>query len=84
LTVAEVLEIHDLTTPSQDGWALDYRIRREHGEELHAEVRCWERARATADGQGTTRLSLRLRIAELPLHSNTRRWSSRRRRAVQC
>ena len=31
---------HDLTAPSQDGWAVDYRIRREDGEELHAEVRC--------------------------------------------
>jgi hypothetical protein len=46
--MAEVVETHDLTAPSQDGWALDYRIRREDGEELHAEVRCWEKARAAA------------------------------------
>jgi hypothetical protein len=32
----EVVETHDLTAPSQDGWAVDYRIRREDGEELHA------------------------------------------------
>ena len=47
--MAEVLETHDLTEPSQHGWAVNYRIRREDGEELHAEVRCWDRARAAAE-----------------------------------
>jgi hypothetical protein len=47
--IAEVLESHDLTAPSQDGWAVDYRIRRDDGEELHAEVRCWEKAHAAAE-----------------------------------
>ena len=47
--VAEVVETHDLTDPAQDGWAVDYRIRRADGEELHAEVRCWEKARAAAE-----------------------------------
>jgi hypothetical protein len=47
--MAEMVETHDLTAPGQDGWALDYRIRREDGEELHAEVRCWERAHAAAE-----------------------------------
>ena len=47
--MAEVVETHDLTAPSQDGWAVDYRIRREDGEELHAEVRCWEKAHTAAD-----------------------------------
>jgi hypothetical protein len=47
--VAEVVEIQELTTPSQDGWALDYRIRRDDGEEVHAEVRCWEKAHAAAE-----------------------------------
>ena len=47
--MAEVVETHDLTAPSQDGWALDYRIRREDGEELHAEVRCWNKAHAAAE-----------------------------------
>ena len=47
--MAEVLETHDLTAPSQDGWAVDYRIRREDSEELHAEVRCWEKARVAAE-----------------------------------
>ncbi len=46
--MAEVVETRDLTAPSQDGWAVDYRIRREDGEELHAEVRCWEKAHAAA------------------------------------
>ena len=47
--MAEVVETNDLTAPSQDGWAVDYRIRREDGEELHAEVRCWEKAHAAAE-----------------------------------
>jgi hypothetical protein len=47
--MAEVVETYDLTEHSQDGWALDYRIRREDGEELHAEVRCWEKAHAAAE-----------------------------------
>ena len=47
--MAEVVEAYDLTAPSQDGWAVDYRIRREDGRELHAEVRCWEKAHAAAE-----------------------------------
>jgi hypothetical protein len=47
--MADVVEIHDLTTPSQHGWAVDYRIRRADGEELHAEVRCWGKAHAAAE-----------------------------------
>ena len=46
--MAEVVETYNLTAPSQDGWAVDYRIRREDGEEIHAEVRCWEKAHAAA------------------------------------
>jgi hypothetical protein len=46
--MAEVVETYDLTAPSQDGWAVDYRIRREDGEEIHAEVRCWEKAQSAA------------------------------------
>jgi hypothetical protein len=47
--MAEVVEVRDLTAPSQNGWALDYRIRRDDGEELHAEVRCWDKAHAAAE-----------------------------------
>jgi hypothetical protein len=47
--MAEVLDTDDLTTPGQDGWAVDYRVRRGDGEELHAEVRCWEKAHAAAE-----------------------------------
>ena len=50
--MAEVVAADDLTAPSQDGWAVDYRIRREDGEELHAEVRCWEKAHAAAERAG--------------------------------
>ena len=46
--MAEMVEVHDLTAPSQDGWVMDYRIRREDGEELHAEVRCWQKAHVAA------------------------------------
>ena len=47
--MAEVVETRDITAPEQDGWAVDYRIRRDDGEELHAEVRCWERAHRAAE-----------------------------------
>jgi hypothetical protein len=47
--MAEVVEARDITAPEQDGWAVDYRIRRDDGEELHAEVRCWERAHHAAE-----------------------------------
>ena len=52
--MAEVVETHDLTAPSQHGWAVDYRIRREDGEEPHAEVRCWEKAHAAAEQAANT------------------------------
>ena len=47
--MAEVVETRDLTAPEQNGWAVDYRIRRDDGEELHAEVRCWDRAHLAAE-----------------------------------
>ncbi len=50
--MAELLETRDLTDPSQHGWAVDYLIRREDGETLHAEVRCWDRARQAAERAG--------------------------------
>ena len=50
--MADLIETYDLTAPSQSGWAVDYRIRREDGEELHAEVRCWDRARESAERAG--------------------------------
>jgi hypothetical protein len=50
--MAEVVETHDLTAASQDGWAVDYRIRREDGEELDAAVRCWAKAHAAAEKAG--------------------------------
>ena len=46
--MALLIETRDLTDPSQDGWAVDHRIRRDDGTELHAEVRCWEKARQSA------------------------------------
>ena len=46
--MAELVERRDLTDPSQHGWAFDYLIRRDDGEELHAEVRCWDNAHAEA------------------------------------
>jgi hypothetical protein len=47
--MAEVAETRDITAPEQNGWAVDYWIRRDDGEELHAEVRCWERAHLAAE-----------------------------------
>ena len=51
--MAEVVDTHDLTDPSQDSWAFDYRIRRDDGEELHAEVR-WAKAHAAAERGSNT------------------------------
>jgi hypothetical protein len=50
--MADVIEVTDLTDPTQDGWAVDYLIRREDGEALHAEVRCWNAARVAAERAG--------------------------------
>jgi len=50
--MAELIQAQDLTAASQQGWAIDYLIRREDGEELHAEVRCWNAARAAAERAG--------------------------------
>ena len=47
--MADIVETNDLTDPSQHGWAVDYRIQRADGEELHAEVRCWDRTLAAAE-----------------------------------
>jgi hypothetical protein len=53
-SMAELVETYDLTTPGQHGWAVGHRIRRDDGEELHAEVRCWERAQASAERADNT------------------------------
>ena len=82
--MAEVVETHDLTAPSQDGWAVDYRVRREDGEELHAEVRCWKRRAPLPNGQQTQRHLRRSMTAATLLRSSTRSWWSPRRRAAQC
>jgi hypothetical protein len=50
--MAEVVATYDLTAPSQEGWAVDYLIRREDGEEINAEVRCWGRALVAAERAG--------------------------------
>ena len=50
--MAELVETHDLTDPTQHGWALDYLIRRADGERLHAEVRCWDWALEAAERAG--------------------------------
>ena len=50
--MADLVETYDLTTPSQHGWAVDYRTRRNDGEVLHAEVRCWDQAHDVAEKAG--------------------------------
>jgi hypothetical protein len=47
--MADLVQTHDLTDTSQHGWAVDYLIRRADGAELHAEVRCWDRAHEAAE-----------------------------------
>lgn len=52
--MAKLIETFDLTEPSQNGWAVDHRICRDDGNELHAEVRCWNRARDSARRSGNS------------------------------
>jgi hypothetical protein len=47
--MADLVQTSDLTDTSQHGWVFDYLIRRADGEELHAEVRCWDRAHEAAE-----------------------------------
>ena len=47
--MADLVQTRDLTDTSQHGWAVDYLIRRADGAELHAEVRCWDRAHEAAE-----------------------------------
>jgi hypothetical protein len=82
--MAEIVEAHDLTMPLQDGWAVDYRIRREDGEELHAEVRCWERAHAAAEQATNTDALAAIADRVARLHSTTRSSWSHRRHAARC
>ena len=76
--MAEVVETNDLTDPSQDGWAVDYRIRRADGEELHAEVRCWEKAHAAAERAANAEALAAIADRAGPLRSSTRSWWSPR------
>jgi hypothetical protein len=50
--MAELLGTQEITDPSQHGWAVEHRIRRADGEELHADVRCWDRAHESATRAG--------------------------------
>ena len=82
--MAEVVEIHDLTAPSQGGWAVEYRIRREDGEELQAGVRCWEKAHVAAERSANTEALAAIAVgAPLP-RSSMRSWWSPRRRVARC
>jgi hypothetical protein len=46
--VAELLETRDMTAAGQSGWTVEHYIRRRDGQELRAEVRCWNRAHERA------------------------------------
>jgi hypothetical protein len=50
--VAELIQTIELTDPTQSGWAVDHRMRRDDGEEVHVEVRCWDEARRSAERSG--------------------------------
>lgn len=50
--VAEIVEARDVTDPLQNGWAMDYLVRRGDGQELRVEMRCWDRAREAAERAG--------------------------------
>ena len=82
--MAEVIETYDLTAPSQDGWAVDYRIRREDGGELHAEVRCWAKALAAAERAANAEALAAMADRASRLRSSKRSSWSRRQRAARC
>jgi hypothetical protein len=46
--VPEIVRERDLTTASQDGWTVEYLIRRDDGEEVTATVTCSGTAEALA------------------------------------
>jgi hypothetical protein len=50
--MAEIVETRDLTDPDQHSWAVEYLIRREDGEQLTVDERCWERAHEAARRAG--------------------------------
>ena len=63
---------------------MDYRIRREDGEELHAEVRCWEKAHAAAERAANAEALAAIADRGSALRSSTRSWWSPRRRVARC
>ena len=79
--MAEVVETNDLTAASQDGWAVDYRIRRDDGEELHAEVAAGRERTLLRNEEQTPRLSPRSRTGATLLRLSTRSWWTPRRPA---
>jgi hypothetical protein len=67
-----VVEIHDLTDPSQDGWAFDYPIRRETARNFTPRFAAGPRHTPLLNGQRTPKLSRRSAIEGSRLHSSTR------------
>ena len=77
--MAEVVETHDLTAPTQDGWAVDYRIRRDDGEDSTPRSAVGKRRTPLPNEQQTPTLSPPSRTGAAPLRSSTPNLSSRRR-----
>jgi hypothetical protein len=50
--MTEIIEKNDLTTASQDGWFVVYRVRRNDGDEVTVEARCTGTDQATAEATG--------------------------------
>ena len=46
--MAELIETVDLTTPGEDGWTVEYRIRRDDGEEVTVQATCSNTAEVVA------------------------------------
>ena len=82
--MAELVERRDLTDPSQHGWALDYLIRRDDGEESMQKFGAGRTRMLRLAGRQTRTLSRPSRIeASRPCSNMPRLWN-RHRNAAPC
>ena len=70
--MADLIETVDLTTPGEDGWTVEYRIRRDDGEEVTVQATC----------SNTAEVAMEDRCVALALESAELAQSPRRRGRV--
>jgi len=82
--MAELIETADLTTPGEDGWTVEYRVRRNDGEQVVVRATCSGTAEVVAHGQRDQHALTAIadRCATLALESAELAQSPRRRGEV--